>query len=441
MAAVAPPEVPRTKLDDKSFFHITLVIVVGIFATTLPQPQVLGLYPLRYVLKDHLHCSADQVSLFFLLCGMAWYLKPFAGILTDAFPLFGTKRRHYMLWSSVLAAISWIGLLLIYLFIPSYVALLVGALIVNIFMVMGSTATGAFLVEAGQSYGATGKLTSVRSFVANVCNIMNGYAGGWLASIAFFWVAGINAVMVISLFPIAYLYLRERRVQVSTSQSLEAAGGQLKSVFSSGSLWLGLGFIFLFYFAPGFATLQFFRQSNELKFSSVYIGTLASINGAFGLVGAVIYTNFIKRMNIRTLMFWGILLNGLGTFLYLPMFYTNPLTAAIVEGQNGLTFAIAEISLLDLAARCTPVGAEGLGYSLILSFRNLAVFGADYVGSKLNKLHPLTFTFKTMVCLNASTTLFVLIFLPFLPAALMRTRDKAVTSEPDPELRKPEDDL
>jgi len=77
---------------------------------------------------------------------------------------------------------------------------------------------------------------------------------------------------------------------------------------------------------------------------------------------------------------------------------------------------------LDLAARATPKGCEGLGYSLMLSIRNVAVFGADIVGSHLAD-HG--WRFRSLVYLNASTTAIVLVLLPFLPAALMRSKDKS----------------
>ena len=41
------------------------------------------------------------------LCGLPWYFKPFAGILTDAFPLFGSRRRSYLLVSTGLAVAAW----------------------------------------------------------------------------------------------------------------------------------------------------------------------------------------------------------------------------------------------------------------------------------------------------------------------------------------------
>jgi hypothetical protein len=64
---------------------------------------------------------------------------------------------------------------------------------------------------------------------------------------------------------------------------------------------------------------------------------------------------------------------------------------------------------------------EGLGYSLMLSIRNVALFGADIVGSNLAD-HK--WPFASLVYLNAGTTAIVLVLLPFMPAALMHTKDQ-----------------
>ena len=82
---------------------------------------------------------------------------------------------------------------------------------------------------------------------------------------------------------------------------------------------------------------------------------------------------------------------------------------------------------MDLAARATPKGCEGLGYSLMLSIRNVALFGADIVGSHLAD-HK--WPFASLVYLNAGTTAIVLVLLPFMPAALMHTKDKTPNSIP-----------
>jgi hypothetical protein len=78
-------------------------------------------------------------------------------------------------------------------FLPhTYGALLLGAMILSVFMVMASTVTGAFLVEAGQRMSATGRLTSLRMLVSNFCTLVQGPAGGFLATVGFAWATGVK---------------------------------------------------------------------------------------------------------------------------------------------------------------------------------------------------------------------------------------------------------
>jgi BT1 family len=406
----------QTKVEDRNLLHLALVIIFGIFATTLPQPQGLGRLPLQFLLKNDVNVTREQMAAFFFWCGLAWYLKPFAGILTDAFPLFRTRRRHYLLISSVLACASWAGMT----FVPHrYDALLWGAMIVNLFMVMASTVTGAFLVEAGQSLGATGRLTALRILVSNFCALIQGPLGGLLATVGFIWATGANAALVFSIFPIAYLFLRERPVAKSRGgEVFRNAADQLKTILRSRNLWMALLFIAFFYFSPGFATPLFYKQSDELHFSKQTIGNLGIFSGSFGILAAVVYGQLIKRVQIRIMLLIGVVTAAAGTLLYL--FYSTLTSAIFVESQNGFFFTLAELALLDLAARATPKGCEGLAYSLMLSIRNVALFGADVVGSHLAD-HK--WPFASLVYLNAGTTAIVLLLLPFLPAALMRGKD------------------
>jgi MFS family permease len=420
MAEIAASTSPRKDLQKRNLRALSLVIIFGIFATTMAQPQVLGRLPLQFLLKNDVYVTREQMAEFFFWCGLAWYLKPFAGILTDAFPFFGTRRRHYLLFSSALTALCWIGMA----FLPhTYGALLLGAMILSVFMVMASTVTGAFLVEAGQRMGATGRLTSLRMLVSNFCTLVQGPAGGFLATVGFVWATGANAVVALTIFPIAYFYLREQRVpQQGSVIVLQNASQQLKTIARAKNLWLALLFVALFYFAPGFGTPLFYRQTDTLHFSKQAIGNLGVFSGGLAILAAISYSQLIKRINIRMLLFISIALAALGTLFYL--FYSNYSRATLIESQNGFFFGFAEIALMDLAARSTPKGCEGLGYSLILSIRNVALSGADIVGSYLAD-HK--WPFDHLVYLNAGTTAIVLLLIPFLPAALMMSKDTQVT--------------
>jgi MFS family permease len=414
---VPEEETPKTLVADLKFSHMVLIIVAGIFATTLPQPQLLGKLPLQNLLKNHLHVKPSEMADFFFWCGLAWYFKPFAGILTDAFPLFKTRRRWYLLISCVLATLSWVALGLV----PrTYQSLLWASIVVNFFMVIMSTVTGAFLVEAGQRLGATGRLTSVRQIVSNACGFINGPLSGFLAGGLFLTASGVNAALVFSVFPIAWIFLKERPLLARNTHALHNAKEQLKIIGRSSKMWWAILFIGLFYFAPGFSTLLYYRQNDVLKFDQQFIGNLQAFSGAAGITAAVLYSFLIRRLSIKGIILTSIACAALGTLFYLK--YDGALSAILIESQNGFFFGLAEVALIDLAARATPAGCEGLGYSLILSMRNLALFGADKLGTQMQEEYK--WPFSTMVFINAITTGIVLILVPLLPKALTSSKDK-----------------
>jgi len=133
-------------------------MVTGILAVQLAQPQVLARIPIQNLLKNELHASRTATSAFFFWIGFPWYFKAFVGIFTDAFPLFGTRRRSYILINTSLGAISWAALL----FTPhQYGKLLTVALIVNFFMVITSTVIGGYMVESAQRTAGSGRFSAI----------------------------------------------------------------------------------------------------------------------------------------------------------------------------------------------------------------------------------------------------------------------------------------
>jgi hypothetical protein len=418
MATLAPAadRIKKSPLEGLSFLQIAMVVIFGIFATSFAQPQVLGRLPLTNVLKNELHCSPTQLASFFFLCSAAWYFKPFAGILTDAFPLMKTRRRHYLLASMTLAGLAWAALFAV----PrQYEPLLIVCLVINAFMVVGSTVVGAILVEAGQAMEATGRLTSLRIMIQSFCTLTQGPLGGILASGAFAIAIGANVFFVLTIVPIAYVMLRERPEAVANVEALSNAKEQLGHLFKSRTLWWAILFLGLFYFAPGFSTPMLYRQQNEFNFSIQSIGYLQGIGGAAALVTALAYAAVCRKLTLRSLIVIGVLANAAGNFCYL-LYSKNFAWDGLIEAQNGVFFTICEISMLDLAARSTPKGCEGLGYALMLSIRNFALYGADIFGSSLvdNKVE-----FWKLVALNSGTTLLVLVLLPFLPKAMLVVKD------------------
>ena len=108
MTTTAVSTGPRS--GNQAFLNAAILIVVGVIATTLAQPQVMARLPISNLLKNELHLERSATAAFFFWAGLPWYFKPVAGVLTDAFPLFGSRRKSYMVICTLLAVAAWAGL-------------------------------------------------------------------------------------------------------------------------------------------------------------------------------------------------------------------------------------------------------------------------------------------------------------------------------------------
>ena len=350
----------------------------------------------------------------------AWNVKPVAGLLSDAFPLFGTRRRHYMILGAGLAALSWFALGII----PHrYEWFLVVAIAANAFMVMASTVMGGLMVEAGQQYSVSGRITSIRQAVQSAVSLGNGILGGYLATLAFGWTAGIATGLLLTLAVATVFVLREPPHAAWSRQVLHHAAAQLRTLVRSWTLWAAGIFLALVYITPGFTTPLLYRQTGELGFSTPYIGLMETIEGASGLAGAAVYAIVCRRLTLRRLLVVAIATNALGTLLYLVYGHR---TAPVIHGVSGLVGIWSELALMDLAVRATPRGCESLGFSLMMSARNLALGGSDVFGAWL--LASRAWSVPELVWLNAATTAVVLLFVPLLPRAIVDHRDRDTTT-------------
>ncbi len=480
-AQVAQPAPRNTGI---SLLQYAILVAAGAFATTFAQQRVLANYPTTFLLKDGFHLKKEDIAVFFFWATFAWNLKPIAGIFTDAFPLFGTRRRHYMMLGSFVAGILW--------FVMGFAStsvqlLLIVSILMNTATVFSSTVMGGLMVEAGQAFGAPGRISSLRQFVQNISAIGAPLLGGYLAAKGLAgWkiTTAIGGSTVVALAVLVFFVLREkpaaRRVSTDPADLKRpdyrlpagmvfglAAGAalstyivfflspdmrsigislyallatfllilgivflptrnvvivkaqwQLVQILQSRTLWMAVVMLFLVYTVPGLNTALTFQQTDVLHFSKPFIGSMASLEGILGVIGAVGYFVFCRTINLRVLLVGSIAVNALSTLLYLVY---NHGTAPFVHGLGGFVVTLSELALMDLAVRSTPVGCEALGFALMMSVRNFGIAMSDIIGSKL--MDDAHMTFGNLVWLNASTTMLVLLFVPFLPRAIMNRRD------------------
>jgi MFS family permease len=396
----------------RELLFASLVVFFGITAVTLSQQSAIGLIPFKNLLKNDLHVDAAATAAFFFWNGLAWYVKPFFGIFTDAFPLFGTHRRSYILMGAIVSVAGFIALI----YTPHrYAALLAVSIAINVFMVVCSTAVGGYMTEKAQALKSSGGFASVFQVAYQTAGVVGGPLGGILAGMAFGWTGGVCAAIMFLPIPATFFFLKERPIRVDSQKLLGDARKQLSKIAKAKTMWAAAGFSFLFYFAPGIQTALFYRQQDVLHMSTSQQGLMFFLNGIFAMGTAALYGTYAaKRFTLRQLLFACILAGALAQLCY--AFYNSMAQAYVIEALWGLGWAAADMALTDLYLRATPAGSEALGFSLMVSVRNLALFGADWLGAKAMATYHLQFS--TLAIANGLVS-FIALPLVFLLPALM----------------------
>ncbi len=398
---------------DRRFWRAAVVIGTGIFVTGLGWPGLIGRLPFGLLLKNRLHMSPEKVAAFWAVGTTAWYFKPLFGLICDAWPLFGSRRRGYLLLGTVVAALAWLAFAALPL---SYGVLMANMTALNVGLVIVSVSVGGMLVEEGQRLGATGRLSAMRTALEGVMSLVAGPLGGVLAVLAFGVTALSGATTVALLLPVVLLLHREPRDAVANQAVWTRALGELKHIVRSRPMWMTSLLLFFVYLAPGLQTPLLYYQQDVLKLDARFMGILQFAGGAGVLAGAALYTWVCRRFPLRWSLVGGIVLNAAAALLYLG--YRSATAALLIETTVGLTGSIGTLPLYDLAARATPKGSESFGFALMMSVRNVSLFAiSDPLGAMLyGRFH---LGFDKLVFANAGSTLVVLLLVPLLPAALL----------------------
>ena len=422
--------IPRVASDGTrdTYRRLLAMIVVGLFISTFVSDSRLAKLPLQFLLKDHLHVQPTAMAAFFGLTSFAWYFKPLAGLLSDAVPLGGTRRRNYLILSGVGAGLMWALLAAM----PHRYGPLVWTLIVaNGFAVVASSVSGGLLVEAGQRRGWTGRMGSLREAIIAGTFLLAQPIGGYLVGHAFGWTCGIGAILFLTLAPATMLLLPEARSAAAGPGFVQEVKTRMGPVFRSRALWLAALFIFLKELSPGFGTPLFYIQTNALKFSPAFIGWLGGLSYGTAILGALAYGWLCTRLPLSRLLTVSIVLSAGSALLFLG--YHTHASALLIQslagqGTSGLLGIVVGVALMDLAARATPRGGEAMAYSLLMSAANIGTTGSDVLGSWLyDKMHV---PFSVLVWISAGTTALALLAIPLIPRTVLDRTDRIAAESP-----------
>jgi predicted MFS family arabinose efflux permease len=401
-------EIPERKADISQLliFFAIVYVVEGL-------GQVVGLIsqPLTYYLKEAHGWTPVQVTAFFTAFNLPWIIKPVYGIVSDFVPVFGYRRKSYLILASLTAigGYFWVTKLVT----PTDLAFVL--MLTAYAMAISSTLCGAVLVENGQRLSQSGAFVNQQWLWYNIAAMTAAIVGGQLVqhlapATALHVAAAIVACAPFAVIAGAVFLIPEKKARVNVQGMKDSFRGLMRA-FERRHLWIVAGFMFLYYFSPGMSTPLYYHMTDDLKFSQGYIGILGSIGSAGWVVGALVYRKFFGSLTLKNLLNLSIAIGTAGTMAFL--FFWNEPAAAVISFCAGFAAMLATVATITLAADYCPRHAEGFSFAILMSIINLATTLADNFGSFLYT-HVFHKSFPPLIMISAAFTAFAFALVPLL---------------------------
>jgi predicted MFS family arabinose efflux permease len=291
-------------------------------------------------------------------------------------------------------------------------------LVVGVGIAFTDVLTDAMMVESGKPLGLTGAFQSVQWTAISLATLLVGLVGGYLAEHRLLR----TGFLLIAAFPFVALVMGARfiheRPAKSQREEFRAAWAGIRRAVRDRTVWVVAGFIFFWTFSPSLGVPLFYYQTDTLKFSQQFIGTLGSLMAGAGIVGAAIYAPVSRRLPLRRIIVWSIAVGAVGTLAYL--FYDGPWAAIAIDTTFGAVAMFTQLAFLDLAAKSCPKHAEGTFFALMTPVYNLGTQCSQVFGGYVYEWT----SYSTLVWVSAAVTgaAYVLVPLVNIPAIEARAR-------------------
>lgn len=360
--------------------------------------------------------TPGAVAQFLALVGLPWALKPLYGVAVDLVPLFGMRRRAWMILSTSIATI---GLAWLAIYPPTMTpGWTLGALLVlpTFGIALGDVVTDALMIETGQPLGVTGTLQSAQWTASYSATIAIGWLVGWLtehdrSAIAF----GIAAVLSLASLVVAIVVIREPPPPTDPPEPASLRGAIRSAV--TPRVLRAAAFLFLLAFNP-FAALEYAHVTVDLGMSETHYGQTVSVFAIFAVVACLTYGWAAERFAIKRLAHVALgssVLVTLGLVLVV-----DEATDFALSIASALAWTFAFLLQADVAARLCPPRYSGTVFALLMAVSNGADSLAAYLGGSLHeRLSPLigaAQTYGVLVLLGALGTLGAWLLVPRLAA-------------------------
>ena len=389
---------------------------------------ILGLARLAvsFFLKDDLGLTPAEVAALTGITALPWIIKPVFGFISDGLPIFGYRRRPYLILSGFLGCASWLALAT--LVDDAFTATLV-ILFTSFSVAISDVIVDSLIVERAreESLSQSGSLQSLSWGASALGGLLTAYFSGLLLQhLTSNQVFEITATFPLIVSAVAWLISEDKVDKDNPETAISPVKGQVKQLWGAvkqKQVWLPIAFLFTWQATPTADSAFFFFSTNELGFEPEFLGRVRLVTSFASLVGIFLFQRYLKTVPFRTILGWSTVIAAvLGMTTLLLVTHTNRALGIddrwFSLGDSLILTVVGQITwmpVLVLSARLCPKGVEATLFALLMSIWNLSGLLSHELGALLTSWLGVTESnFDHLWLLVIITNLSTLLPLPFL---------------------------
>ncbi|KAL2244279.1 folate-biopterin transporter 1, chloroplastic isoform X2 [Sesamum indicum] len=394
-----------------SFFGVDLTADNIAVAMVYFVQGVLGLSRLAvsFYLKDDLHLDPAETAVVSGISSLPWLVKPLYGFISDSFPLFGYRRRSYLVLSGLLGAISWS---LMATFVDSKYGAAFCILLGSLSVAFSDVVVDSMVVERarGESQSMSGSLQSLCWGSSAFGGILSSYFSGSLVdAYGVRFVFGLTSLLPLITSAVAVLVKEQPVVGQARGQNLLLSSSaflassknsitQLWGAVKQPGVFLPTLFIFLWQATPQSDSAMFYFTTNQLGFTPEFLGRVKLVTSVASLVGVGLYNGCLKSVPLQKIfLVTTVIGSALGMTQVLLVTGLNRQFGVSDEwfaiGDSLIITVLGQVSfmpVLVLAAKICPEGMEATLFATLMSISNGGSVLGGLIGAGLTQLFGIT---------------------------------------------------
>ncbi|KAL2478396.1 putative folate-biopterin transporter 7 [Forsythia ovata] len=357
----------------------------------------------NFFLKDGLRVDPSTLQILQNSTNLPMVAKPFYGILSDSFYIFGQHRIPYIALGVFLQAVSWITIALFAKSGISFLSITIYLLLGNLGASIVEVANDAIVAETGKQPtssknskpSSSGELQSFVWMASSIGGVLGNLIGGiaidQFSTQAIFLMYGI----LLSLQFLITLFIREGSLDLPKSPSHVGFRKQFSELLVAlrkpeicySILWFAISYAVI----PALTGTMFFYQTQHLEIESSLLGMSKVFGQAAMLLWGVIYNRHLKSIPPRKLI--TAVQVSMAMFMISDALFVKGVYRTIgipdtiyVVFFSGLLEVLCFFKILPftvLMAHLCPPGCEGSVMAFVMSAIALAFIVSGYLGVAL----------------------------------------------------------